>query len=210
MHQSRFGVCERNCLRQEASSPGGTTFEHCSWGDKGRQHMAVRQFSPMAVRRIPGPMPRVMASGGCTSTSAGPGQGGATYKGLLKPFEAKKTRRADAQRVWILFAAYRKRYLAFRLKAAPKGTAQRNVKSAARPAGPSRSIRRGRRHSRGRSNNRGSHGRNHRRSRHRGRLRSASRQQRRRGEDRNRRNLAEQRLAGHFFGVSVHFLGPNC
>jgi hypothetical protein len=172
--------------------------------------MAVRQFSPMAVHRIPGPMPRVMASRGRHPTPVGPGQGGATHKGLLRAFKAKKTRRADAQRVWVLFAAYRKRYLAFRSKAAPKGTAQRNVKSAARPTGPSRSIRRGRSHSRGRSNNRGSHGRNHRGSRHRGRLRSAGRQQRRRGKDRNRRNLAEQRLAGHFFGVSVHFLGPNC
>jgi hypothetical protein len=28
--------------------------------------MAVRQFSPMAVHRIPGPMPRVMASEGGT------------------------------------------------------------------------------------------------------------------------------------------------
>jgi hypothetical protein len=168
--------------------------------------MAVRQFSPMAVRRIPGPMPRVVVSWGGTPKSAGPGQEGATYKGLLRPFEAKKTRRADAQRVWILFAAYGKRYLAFRSEAARNGTAQRNVKSAARPTGPSR----GRSHSRGRSNNRRSHGRNHRGSSHRGRLRSASREQRRRGEDRNRRNLAEQRLAGHFFGVSVHFLGPNC
>ena len=209
MHQSRFGVCERNCLRQEASSPGRATFEHCSWGDNGRKHTPVRQFSPMAVRRIPGPMPRVVVSWGGTPKSAGPGQGGAAYKGLLKPLKAKNPPRGCATGL-DTFSAYRKRYLAFRSKAAPKGTAQRNVKSAARPTGPSRSIRRGRSHSRGRSNNRGSHGRNHRGSRHRGRLRSASRQQRRRGEDRNRRNLAEQRLAGHFFGVSVHFLGPNC
>jgi hypothetical protein len=58
--------------------------------------MAVRQFSPMAVHRIPGPMPRVMASEGGTPTPVGPGQGGATYIGLLRAFEAKNPPRGCA------------------------------------------------------------------------------------------------------------------
>ena len=43
--------------------------------------MAVRQFSPMAVRRIPGPMPRVVVSWGGTPKSAGLGQGAPRTKG---------------------------------------------------------------------------------------------------------------------------------
>ena len=52
--------------------------------------MAVRQFSPMGVRRIPGPMPRVIAPEGGTPTPVGPRQGGAAYIELFEAIRSKK------------------------------------------------------------------------------------------------------------------------